>query len=201
MTRVLGLDLSLTATGYAYNDEVTGVFRSKNRGPRRLAEIRGAVLDYAYESDIVVLEGYSYASANQAHQVGELGGVVRVALFDKRIPFVDVAPAVLKKFATGKGNAPKDAMIAAAIRRFDFEGTDNNEADAWMLREMGLAAYGSGRYVEHGATLLTVAGREALGKVTWPKLDIVEQIPRVTEAERVEAQFVREVIAEANSSR
>ena len=170
MTRVLGLDLSLTATGYAYNDEVTGVIRSKARGMRRLAEIREAVLELAHEADVVVLEGYSYASANQAHQIGELGGVVRLALHDRRIPFVDVAPAALKKFATGKGNAPKDAMIAAAIRRFGFEGSDNNEADAWMLRCMGLTYYAPTADAIFGYQL------EALGKVTWPKLDIVERV-------------------------
>ena len=32
VTRVLGLDLSLTATGFAYNDEVVGVIRSKAKG-------------------------------------------------------------------------------------------------------------------------------------------------------------------------
>jgi crossover junction endodeoxyribonuclease RuvC len=169
MTRVLGLDLSLTATGYAYSEEVVGVIRSKSRGMRRLSEIVEAVHDLAFEADIVVLEGYSYASANQAHQIGELGGVVRLVLYHRRIPFVDVAPATLKKFATGKGNAPKDAMIAAAIRRFGFEGSDNNEADAWMLRCMGLAAYAEWNGV-------TDYQREALGKVEWPKLDIVERV-------------------------
>jgi Holliday junction resolvasome RuvABC endonuclease subunit len=169
MTRVLGLDLSLTATGYAYNEEVVGVIRSKAKGERRLAEIRDAVEELAFEADVVVLEGYSYASANQAHQIGELGGVIRLTLWQRRKPFVEVPPAVLKKFATGKGNADKDAMLAAAIRRFGFEGDNNNAADAWLLRCMGLAAY---REQAHFTSYQT----EALGKVSWPTLDIVERV-------------------------
>ena len=174
MTRVLGLDLSLTATGYSYSEEVVGVIRSKAKGERRLSEILEAVHDLAFEADVVVLEGYSYASANQAHQIGELGGVVRLALYHRRIPFVEVPPAVLKKYATGKGNAPKDAMLAAAIRRFAFEGNDNNEADAWLLRAMGEAQYAHAySSVQLG---LTDYQREALGKVEWPKLNIVERV-------------------------
>ena len=170
MMRVLGLDLALTATGYAYNDEVVGVFESRARGPRRLAEIRDALLDYIYEAEVVVLEGYSFASQNKAHQVGELGGVIRLSLYTSRVPYVEVPPAVLKKYATGKGNADKDAVLAAAIRRFDFAGDDNNAADAWILRAMGLAAYAN----RDGA--VTDYQREALGRITWPRLEIEEVI-------------------------
>ena len=165
MTRVLGLDLGLMATGYAWSDEAVGVIESRARGPRRLAEIRDAVLDYVYDSDVVVLEGYSYASQNKAHQVGELGGVIRLSLYTARTPYVEVPPAMLKKFATGKGNADKDAVLAAAIRRFGFTGDDNNAADAWILRAMGLSAYSD----DWGPT--TEYQVEALKKVTWPKLD------------------------------
>jgi Holliday junction resolvasome RuvABC endonuclease subunit len=169
VTRVLGLDLSLTATGYSFNEEVTGVWHPKLRGPGRLVAIREHISILTYEADVVVLEGYSYASPNQAHQIGELGGVIRAWLFEHRLPFAVVPPASLKKFATGKGNAPKDAMLAAAIRRFGFEGSDNNEADAWLLRCMGLAHYDPWDALPEYA-------REALAKVEWPKLEIVEGV-------------------------
>lgn len=166
MTRVLGLDLSLTATGYAYNDEVVGVLKPRGRGPARLAEIRDWIVYVGQDADVVVLEGYAFARPNQAHQLGELGGVVRLALHDRRIPYVEVPPALLKRFATGKGNATKDAVLAAAIRRFGFEGDSNDAADAWLLRVMGLTAYDGEPVTDYQ--------REALGKVAWPKLDVVE---------------------------
>lgn len=172
MTRVLGLDLSLTATGYAYNEEVIGVFKPKSNGMRRLAVIREAVIEWAHQVDIVVLEGYGFHS-QKAVALGELGGVIRLALHDRRIPFVDVAPAALKRFATGKGNATKDATLAAAIRRFGFEGDDNNAADAWLLRAMGVRHYDGAAYIGEQPTAYQL---DALGKIAWPKLDTGERV-------------------------
>jgi crossover junction endodeoxyribonuclease RuvC len=168
--RVLGLDLSLTASGYAADEEAVGVIRSRARGPRRLAEIRNFILELASDCEVVVLEGYSYASPNQAHQIGELGGVVRLGLYAAHVPYAEIPPAVLKKFATGKGNADKDAVLAAAIRRFGFQGEDNNAADAWILRAMGLAAYSEW---DGGTTQFQA---EALAKITWPTLEEQEVI-------------------------
>lgn len=168
MTRVLGLDLSLTATGYAYNDEVVGVWSlQKLRGEARLVGLRDAIMLVAHDADVVVLEGYAFGRGFQAHHMGELGGVVRVALHEARVPFALIPPAVLKRFATGKGNATKDQVLAAAIRRFGFEGDDNNAADAWLLRAMGLDHFDDvdGERPQYA--------REALSRVTWPQLELV----------------------------
>lgn len=51
MTRVLGLDLSLTATGFAYNEEVVGVFRSKANGPRRSLEAFDRAIELGLEQE------------------------------------------------------------------------------------------------------------------------------------------------------
>ena len=48
------------------------------------------------------------------------------------IPYQGVPVGTIKKHATGKGNAGKDAMIAAAITR-GFTPADDNEADAIAL--------------------------------------------------------------------
>jgi Holliday junction resolvasome RuvABC endonuclease subunit len=42
----------------------------------------------------------------------------------------------IKKFATGKGNANKEAMINTAIDKWDYDGDDDNEADAIHMREL-----------------------------------------------------------------
>lgn len=168
--RVVGLDLSLTATGVAYSDGSAATFRTQARGCARLAWVREEVTS-AVGCDVVgchdhpalvVMEGYSYASANQAHQVGELGGVIRLALHEAGVPFVVVAPAALKKYATGKGNANKAAMLQAAWQRLGYEGTDDNEADALWLRAMGLDALG------FPVCSMPVENRKALLKVEWP---------------------------------
>lgn len=134
---VLALDLSLTSTGVAHSGG-TSCIKSKKRGAERLVEIREKIrtLILIHAPDLVVIEGYAYARANQAHQVGELGGVVRVLLYDMGIEYALVAPTALKKWATGKGNADKDTMLETAIRKHGFTGHGNDEADAWLLFKM-----------------------------------------------------------------
>jgi Holliday junction resolvasome RuvABC endonuclease subunit len=139
---ILALDLSLTAAGYCRDGE-TGCIRTRRRGWDRIGFILGTVHGLTHDAELVVLEGYSYGSQGKSvYQIAELGGIVRYSLYATGMPVVEVAPSTLKKFATGKGNSPKDAMIAAAIRRFGFEGSDNNEADAFLLWCMARAAYG-----------------------------------------------------------
>lgn len=48
------------------------------------------------------------------------------------VPYEGVPVGTIKKHATGKGNAPKEAMIAAAVAR-GFAPADDNEADALAL--------------------------------------------------------------------
>lgn len=171
--RVVGLDLSLAATGVA-TAEGARVIRPTTGGMERLAEIRERVLDsvhrlraiYGHHPDLVVIEGYSYASANSAHQLGELGGVVRLALWETGIRFVDVAPSKLKKYATGTGNAPKAEVLAAAIRRLGYQGHDDNGADAAWLWTMGMDAYGL------APVKMPETHRAALAGVAWPKLAV-----------------------------
>jgi len=163
--RILALDLSLTRTGVCEDDGACSCIRTdKLRGMPRIDHIARQVQRLAGGVDLVVIEGYSYASANQAHQVGELGGCVRFLLHRLGVPWVDVAPSTLKKFATGRGNAGKDEMIAAAIRRFGFAGSDNNEADAYLLWCMARHAY--------GAPVVPVPAPQAAAseKVSWPQV-------------------------------
>ena len=92
--------------------------------------------------DLVLIEGYAYARPYQAHQMGELGGVLRLTLAEFGYPFIVVAPGTLKKFATGNGNAGKDQMLSTAVRKLDYEGHDHNDADALWLLEMAMVHYG-----------------------------------------------------------
>lgn len=147
---VVGLDLSLTATGVAWPDGRTSTLALKTKGVERLDAFYGwagrsfipdpTSLHYA---DLAAIEGYSYASKNQAHQAGELGGVIRLALHHVGVPFIDVPPTTVKLYATGKGNAHKDEVLAAAIRAGCHDSvTTNDRADAWWLRAIGLHLHG-----------------------------------------------------------
>lgn len=160
---VCGLDLSLTATGVAC-DSHTDVLTPKGVGPARLDRIREDVLDHTDGADLVVVEGYSYNANYNAHQLGELGGLIRWTLWRHGISFTVVPPAALKKWATGKGNAGKDQMVACAAR-LGCPADNNNAVDAWLLRQMGLYALG------HPQVPQTAYRDDTTARLTWPDLE------------------------------
>lgn len=60
------------------------------------------------------IEGYAYGSSKGVvFEIGENTGVLKQTLYTTHVPFTVYAPTVIKKFATGKGNANKIAMEEA----------------------------------------------------------------------------------------
>lgn len=153
--RILGLDLSLTGTGVSCPEcGETVITTKKVEAEERLVLIRDTIWmehlpseflagPVAGHVDLVVLEGYAMGTTRQSHSyaIGELGGVIRLMLHELKVPWLAIPPARLKKWATGKGNAQKDVMLAAAIRNFGYGGSNNNEADAYLLRRMAESHY------------------------------------------------------------
>lgn len=80
-----------------------------------------------------VIEGYSYMSKWRAHDLGEVGGVIRVLFYDLKIPLMVVPPPTLKKFVSGKGNCQKDFMMLFAFRKWGKEFSDTHQCDAYCL--------------------------------------------------------------------
>lgn len=158
---IIGLDLSLTATGVA-TARGPECWSPKLTGMARLQMIRELVLTVVGETsaELVVIEGYSPGSKFGRESAGELGGIVRLALWEAGVAYLDVAPTRLKKFATGKGTADKFQMLAAAIHKLGYLGHNHNEADALWLRQMALVAYG------HVNACKTTTARAA--EVAWP---------------------------------
>jgi len=165
---ILALDLSLTATGWA-TDAGLGVLSppgSHGRGLQRLLWIRDQVLRLAGLCDLVVLEGFSYGSKGKAvFDIAGMGWVVRAALFEAGVTMVEVAPASLKKYATGRGNAKKAEVLVEAVRRLGYEGHDDNVADALWLLHMALSHYGL-----PGAVQVPQNHKVALAGVRWPEI-------------------------------
>ncbi len=171
----VGLDLSLTSTGIALGDATWAIDGKGLRDVPRLVYIRDQILDalanheHAVGPDspplVALIEGYSYSSRNShAHALGELGGVVRVALHEIAVPVVEVPPTCRAKFATGRGNASKSEVVSAISARTGilWDGAGNEDrCDAWILQEMGRTYMGHPRY-EWPATHLA-----ALDKIDW----------------------------------
>jgi Holliday junction resolvasome RuvABC endonuclease subunit len=170
--RVVGLDLSLTRTGIACYDGSAHVLRPKTRGCERMVEIREGILDWmivpTWPVDLVAIEGFSYGSKGRAvFDIGGIGWVIRVALHETGIRYVEVPPSVLKRYATGRGNADKQAMQMAAAKRlgYDDDKPDDNIVDALWLRALAMDAYG------HPVCSVPQAQRDAaVNALTWPRL-------------------------------
>ena len=170
--RIIGLDLSIAAPGFADVDGSTHTLKlAAKLGDARLVEIaresvKIAMTTHPWRADLAVIEDLP-THAHGAGITGMVHGAVRAALIDALVPYVTVPPASLKKFGTGKGNADKTAMALAAFKRFGREFADDNQCDAFWLRAMGLAAYG------HPLVELPAAQTETLAKVVWPELGLL----------------------------
>lgn len=167
--KIVACDLSLTCTGVAYGDGdhlvVDTIVTRTLRGVARLDHIAKKIRRITDEEEpqLVVIEGYAYGRENQAHALGELGGVIRLMLYRRKMPVVVVQPSSMKQYATGKGNAAKNDVLLAAARRLDYAGSSNDEADALWLLEMACD-----KYRLHPCRV-PFAHRKALDKPEWPQ--------------------------------
>lgn len=163
---VIGLDLSITATGICGIDgECMTVGGKATDGDARLVAIATAVelaaLPLGADVDLVVIEDIP-THAKSAGITAMVHGSVRPRLIAIGVPYALVTPATLKKYATGKGNADKTAMALALYKRTGIELADDNQVDAWFLRAAGL------HYLGAPVVDLPAAQVEALSKVAWP---------------------------------
>jgi len=133
----MGLDLSLTSTGWSCDGEY-GVISSKNKKTQRLVDISSEIL-----------EKCSKHKVETVFSIGELGGVVRFCLLQSGFEFVEVPPTVRAKFATGRGNAAKSEVVSAISAKTGIVWTGSGAddmCDAWILEEIGLVHYGQQRF-------------------------------------------------------
>ncbi|MCG9076334.1 MULTISPECIES: hypothetical protein [Betaproteobacteria] len=73
-----------------------------------------------------------HAGVDAAHAYGGFMGHLTAWCEHHNIPYQGVPVGTIKKHATGKGNASKEEMIAATIKR-GLKVADDNEADALAL--------------------------------------------------------------------
>lgn len=193
MSHILGVDFSLTSTGIATIHTGDGrehhiVDRIKSTGSKtatlternkRLTQLACAVHSVAHTidgepADLVVIEGPSFGQARQGgqHDRAGLWWLAVSYLIDAGLPVAEVAPASRAKYATGKGNAAKDAVLAAVVRRYpDVDVTGNDEADALILAAMGA------RHLGHPIeAALPQQHLVAMDAVRWPAVNSEREI-------------------------
>jgi Holliday junction resolvasome RuvABC endonuclease subunit len=68
-----------------------------------------------YDITHVYIEGYAYNATGQVFNIAENTGVLKHKLHKAGIPFTVIAPTVVKKLATGKGNANKELIYESFL--------------------------------------------------------------------------------------
>jgi len=149
----MGIDLSLTGTGLVVIKDGKIVeqqlIKSKPVGNKpidELARIRKIVEQIRetvdkYRPDVAVIENLAFMARNTTAltQLAGLNYFCRAMLKDYGVPFYLCAPTTLKRFATGKGNCPKDNIMMEVYKRWHVTITNNNLADGFILSKIGQA--------------------------------------------------------------
>jgi len=148
--KILALDPA-TKFGWAHSLGHSGTWDLSTRrdesggmkGVRLVAKLGD--LKFNLGIDLVVFEAARNAAPKMqgalVHQA-KLQGCIELWCCQNSVNYRGYSPTEIKKHATGKGNANKDAVIAAAkIKWQDFSG-DDNEADAKWLLDLVMIEYG-----------------------------------------------------------
>jgi crossover junction endodeoxyribonuclease RuvC len=140
--------MSLSSTGFCRLQSATITVETVKTTPRTkendLARLRFIVDEMMKKIPIgthmVCIEDY-FTPANRG-QIGSalklvaLGTLMRMALYEKGLPFYVIAPAQLKKFATGKGTGQKSIVVREVYKKWGLDCADDNQADACVLAHM-----------------------------------------------------------------
>ena len=147
---VLGIDPSLTETGLCFYT-VSGkyVFETikgkKLRGVERLSFFRDSFSKSIrqYNPVFAIIENYAYATGHSGkpYTTGELGGVLRLALYDSKVLFDVVAPPSVKKYCTGSGRADKNVILKEVYRRWGVDVVSDDLADAFVIAKIAEAVW------------------------------------------------------------
>jgi crossover junction endodeoxyribonuclease RuvC len=146
----LGLDPS-TRTGWCHlrgdGSYSTGeIFIRGKSGISRVVAFSDWLASFLQSNEITLIgiEGYGYANTHTLVPLVEIGTALRMVAHLSEIPYIVVPPTVLKKFATGTGNAKKELVMREVFRKWGFEGNSNNEADAFVLAKIVQALHTKG---------------------------------------------------------
>lgn len=144
---IAGIDPSLQKTGLIILNSKGQVIAEELIKPKkidgipRLKFIKDRIIELLKEHKVTVvaIESYSFGSRGRAtFSLGELGGVVRLALHENNFNYYDVSPSSLKSFIAENGAADKKMMREAVIRKYRLDISEDNICDAYSLSRMCL---------------------------------------------------------------
>lgn len=149
MKTILAIDPA-TKCGWAHTNGASGTWdlsvrRDESAGMRlmrlesKLNEIGAAGLN------LLVFEAARHAAPKMQGALvvqSEFQAVIKLWCEKRNLVYRGYSPSEVKKHATGKGNANKEAMVNAAKARWP-QVRDDNEADALWILDMAKKEYGA----------------------------------------------------------
>jgi len=147
--KVLALDPA-TKCGWAHSCGASGTWdlsvRRDESGGMRLIRLEGKINEVQRDVgvDLVVYEAARHAAPKMQGALvvqAMLQGVLVAWCEKNQIEYRGYSPSEIKRRATTKGNASKDAVFKAAQARWS-NVRDHNEADALWLLDLALQEYG-----------------------------------------------------------
>ena len=126
--------------GWAISIELYGTWDLKTRKDESMGmklirlEAKLNELSLLHPFSILVYERPAGRHKNPIIHQSKLIAVIEKWCEENTVEYRAYSASEIKKFATGKGNVGKPAMIKAAQEKLGYTGTDDNEADAlWLL--------------------------------------------------------------------
>lgn len=146
---ILGIDPG-TRCGFALRHRdgsiVSGTWnlspRRHESGGMRYLLLEARLADLPRPDVVAYEEVRRHLGVDAAHIYGGIVATIQRWCTLNQVEYVGVPVGSVKKTATGKGNASKEAMIAAAQRRWPEWSGDDNEADARWIAEAAVALLG-----------------------------------------------------------
>jgi len=133
---------------------IEGVSHKEWKHPiERYQNIAGQILGFEprlwHNVTNINIEDYSMGSKGKVFHIAENTAILKAGLYNSNKSYNTIPPTVLKKFATGKGNAKKEGMYEAWLKDtgvdlkklFDYEGEKcpspiSDIVDAYYLAKM-----------------------------------------------------------------
>lgn len=158
MASYVGIDPS-TKTGLVRLDEDGEVWEAtevvrEGKDPDRMISLLDAVSDLLQPADVVCIEDFAFAQANQMALLGGIGHGLRMMMRRRGIKFHVVGTGQLKNFAGCKGNAGKPDLILPIYELWGFKDPSDNVRDAFVLAQICRALYQPTRLYKYQENVL-----------------------------------------------
>lgn len=172
MTSFVGIDPStktglvmLNEQGQPYYQQEWKLINGIYSTAQQIKEYGESIVRALPEKSIVAIEGFSFNSTGSgvSTQYG-VGFAIRFALISRGIMYIEPTPSQVKKFASGKGNTPKDGLVLPIFKHWRFEHDSDNVRDAFILAQMAKSLQKDAKLTKYQREVMDILMKPKEGK-------------------------------------